>query len=123
MLLVYVCTLFIGKLTISNISYDSALQTVICTSTGGPVTSVTWSRDNVPIDITDRTTYQHSQVVTDTSTATYQSKLWINPAADLYGVYVCNVNNSAGNAFAAVAVFPSPEVSTGNECSLHDMAI
>ena len=99
----------IGRLTISDISYDSALQTVICTSTGGPVTSVTWSRDNVPIDITDRTTYQHSQVVTDTSTATYQSRLWINSAADLYGVYVCSVSNSAGIASAFVESSPPPK--------------
>ena len=84
-------------MSISEITYDSALQTVICTSTGGPVTSVTWSRDNVPIDITDRTTYQHSQVVTDTSTATYQSRLMlVSKSASLSGTYTCSVGNTIG---------------------------
>ena len=84
-----------GLLSISGITYESALQTVICTSTGGPVTSVTWSRDNVPIDITDRTTYQHSQVVTDTSTATYQSSLtFVDKSATLSGTYHCSVSNA-----------------------------
>ena len=45
---------------------------LICISTGGPPTTVTWRKNGQPL-IIDDTRYQQSQRITDTTTATYQN--------------------------------------------------
>ncbi len=88
-----------GSLTISDICYDTTSQTIICTSTGGPATSVTWTRDNTPLNV-DGTTYQHSQIVTDTVTSTYENRL---TGGDT-GIYVCIVSNARGNNASEIKI-------------------
>jgi hypothetical protein len=79
---------------ISGITYESSSQTLTCTSSGGPATSVTWSRDNTPL-VVDGTIYQQSQVIIDTNTATYQNTLVVQGSPE--GVYVCTISNTRGN--------------------------
>ena len=84
--------------------YESSSQTLICTSTGGPVDSVTWSRDDTPL-VVDGTTYEHSQIITDTDTATYQNRLRIvDKSATLSGIYTCSVGNSRGSTSVPVEI-------------------
>ena len=85
-------------------TYESSTQTLICTSTGGPATSVTWRRDNTPL-VVDGTTYEHSQIITDTDTATYQNRLRIvDKSATLSGTYTCSVGNSRGSTSVPVEI-------------------
>ena len=77
--------------------YDQSSQTLTCTSTGGPATTVTWSRDNTTI-LLDGSTFQASQIVTDTSTATYENRLrMVSKSASLSGTYRCSVWNTGGS--------------------------
>ena len=85
-----------GAVSISDVTYESPVQTLVCTSTGGPATSVTWSRDNTPL-VVDGTTYEHSQIIMNTHTATYQNRLRIvDKSASLSGMYTCSVGNEGG---------------------------
>lgn len=84
--------------------YEKTSQSVVCTSTGGPATSLSWSRDNASL-VVDGTTYQQSQVVMDTSTATYENRLSIvSKSASRSGVYMCSVGNSRGDTTASLVV-------------------
>ena len=89
-------------MSISNIVYEKTSQSIICTSTGGPATSVSWSRNNTPL-VVDGTIYQQLQVVMDTSTATYENRLSIvSKSASLSGVYMCSVGNSRGDTTSSL---------------------
>ncbi len=81
-------------------SYNRSSQTITCTSTGGPATSVTWTRDNTPLNV-DGTTYQHSQIITDTNTSTYENRLTILGDD---GIYVCIVSNAVGNDASEIKI-------------------
>lgn len=48
-----------------EVTYEQSSQTLICTSRGGPATSVTWSLNNSLI-LVDGNTYQTSQIITTT---------------------------------------------------------
>ena len=92
------------NLTISSIRYERSSQTLVCTSIGGPATSVTWTRDNTHL-VVDRTTYQHSQIITDTSTATYENRLTlVSKSSSLSGVYTCSVRSQRGNDIGSIEV-------------------
>jgi hypothetical protein len=98
----------VGNVAISDVRYESSSQTLVCTSIGGPATSVTWSRDNILI-ILNETTYQQSQVITNTDTATYQNRLRIvTKLASLSGNYVCSVGNSKGETKATIEISGEP---------------
>ena len=62
-----------------------------CISTGGPATTVTWTRYGRVV--TDDSTHDiTSQVLTDTEKATYSHTLMVT--GRLEGVYGCNVSNN-----------------------------
>jgi hypothetical protein len=88
---------------ISDVTYNSSTQTLTCTSSGGPATSVTWSRDNAPL-VVDGITYQQSQVITDTNNATYQNRLRIVLRSFESHLYSCTVSNLRGNNSAQLSV-------------------
>jgi hypothetical protein len=83
--------------------HDNSSQTLICTSSGGPATSVTWSRDNTPL-VVDGTAYQQSQVITDINTATYQNMLRIVRGSLVGHLYTCTVSNLRGNHTAQLRI-------------------
>jgi hypothetical protein len=106
---------FLGNVTAfsADTVYDSSSQTLICTSTGGPATSVTWSRDNTPL-VVDGTTYQQSQVITNVRTSTYQNRLRIvSKLASLSGTYTCSVGNSKRTIVASVEITSMHSHNTG----------
>ena len=81
-------------------------MTLICTSTGGPATTVTWKRDGVVI--THDATYQQTKSLVDPVTGTYQRVLTIYPSvgqSDIVGTFSCTVENARGN-FSETVVVP-----------------
>ena len=78
--------------------YNVPSQTLICTSTGGPATTVTWIKDDIILS-TDRRLYEYSQVITDTASATYENRLRIvTITTNTVGVYRCKVGNAVSNS-------------------------
>ena len=75
-------------------TFDSDQLTLTCISTGGPATTVTWTRDNV-----NMTGEQNETVLNDPVTARYTHTLNVTAA----GVYTCTVSNNK----------PSSATSTG----------
>ena len=87
---------FVGIPVISNMSYDTSSRTLICISTGGPATRVTWMKDNAPLVVGDGTSYEQSQIITDRVAVTYENRLVIR-AGSVSGKYACSVWNERGN--------------------------
>ena len=95
--------LYAGSPSISgDTSYSSADQTLTCTSTGGPATTVVWRQNCVIIHKND-SNYVQNQTVTNTQTATYENTLVISGAVN-DGVYTCSVSNSRGSASSSVGI-------------------
>ena len=75
----------------SELNATTLTFTLTCTSTGGPVTTVSWRRDGEILN--DNSTYRiTSQVLTDAETATYTHTLRVTGRP--FGEYKCNVSNS-----------------------------
>ena len=79
----------------SDLNGASPQFTLTCISTGGPATTVTWTRDSEEVvgstvlDNTETATYTHTLTVTDTT---------------MQGVYACTVSNR-NSSTKAVASF------------------
>ncbi|MCG8624552.1 MAG: immunoglobulin domain-containing protein, partial [Proteobacteria bacterium] len=81
-----------------SVQYDRTSQTITCTSTGGPATDVTWSKDNINITLTTGNLYEHSQIIINTTSATYENRLRIvDKSSEVAGNYTCQVTNSRGS--------------------------
>ena len=81
-----------------SVEYDRTSQTITCTSTGGPATDVTWSKDNVNIRLSMGGLYEHSQIIINTTSATYENRLRIvDKSSEAAGNYTCKVTNSGGS--------------------------
>ena len=77
--------------------YDRTSQTITCTSTGGPATDVTWSKDNVTIGLSMASMYEYSQIIINTTSAIYENRLRIvDKSSEAAGNYTCQVTNSRG---------------------------
>ena len=88
----------IGNVTNITIEYDRTSQTITCTSTGGPATDVAWSKDSVNIRLTMGDLYEHSQIIINTTSATYENRLRIvDKSSEAAGNYTCEVINSRGS--------------------------
>ena len=90
-----------GEVTISgvSISMDSILT---CISTGGPATTVTWSKgsdENSLLPVSDNT---HVSVLVNSTTAQYNHTLNIT-GTELPAVYECSVSNTKPSSTKAVA--------------------
>ena len=81
---------YIGSPSISDMNFDSGNQTLTCTSSGGPATTVTWRRNCLVVQNSVQ-----NQLVTSTTSATYENTLILN-GANIDGVYTCSVKNSRG---------------------------
>ena len=81
----------------SDLDGSSPWFTLTCISTGGPVTTVTWTRDSV--NVTEAT----ETVLDDPVTSQYTHTLTVTET--LEGIYVCNVtNNKPSQALATLNV-------------------
>ena len=81
-----------------SLEYDPLTGQLTCTSTGGPATEVVWQRNGVA-----ETSFQESQLVTNTMSATYSNTLLLNRAPEaVVGSYGCSVRNSRGSSDVAL---------------------
>ena len=88
---------------IISLNYDSTTNTFVCTSTGGPVTTVLWSKDNS--GITNDQYYEQSMAIISTTTATYESRLRIlNKSSESTGDYTCMVSNFRGSSAQSIHI-------------------
>ena len=83
-----------GAPNVTELTFDRESRTLTCTSTGGPTTTVTWTKDGAVI--TPSTTHQQTQMIVDTVEGVYQNTLSV--AAHVYGLYSCMVENSRGSS-------------------------
>ena len=87
----------IGNVTNVSVQYDRTSQTITCTSTGGPATDVTWSKDNVNIRLSIGD-HEHSQIIINTTSAIYENRLRIvDKSSEAAGNYTCSITNSRGS--------------------------
>ena len=91
-------TILTGNISNTSIKYDRVYQTIICTSIGGPATDVTWYKDNAQIIVPNEGgTYNYSQIITNTISATYESWLRIiDKSSEAAGNYTCEVKKLQG---------------------------
>ena len=93
-----------GSVSSVDLSYENSSQTLICTSSGGPATSVTWTLNGSPITV-DSDVYEASQIITDTVSAVYQNRLTlVAKSASLSGTYACSVGNTRGESRASLTI-------------------
>ena len=79
-----------GDITISGreVIFDSDQMTLTCISTGGPATTVTWTRDSITVTET---------VLNDPETAQYTHTLTVTTG----GEYTCTVSNNKPSSDSA----------------------
>ena len=87
---------------VTELSYDTESTRLVCLTSGGPVTNVTWTQDgNVLAADGDTTTITTHQQLLDTSggVALYRNVLQLSRdmESDNVGVYRCQVGNSRGS--------------------------
>ena len=86
-----------GVVRVSDLTLDESEQALLCTSTGGPPTTVNWINNGQPINI-DGVTYKQRQVIVNASRSTYTTSLFIHPLNqdqnEVIGNYTCMVSNS-----------------------------
>ena len=119
--------LYLGAPKIESLSYKPLTTqeastpgfTLTCTSTGGPASTVTWTKDCTPVP--NDVNHLQSQTLLDGDTGTYQSVLTVTGPD--YGEYKCIVTNSKASAastgYTITAVGTSPSGSTS--CKLQCM--
>ena len=86
--------------------YDRASQTITCTTSGGPATDVTWFKDSEKIIMTSSGgLYEHSQVITNKISATYENRLRIiDKSSKVAGTYTCEVSNPSGSTNESLCI-------------------
>ena len=86
-----------NALRLTDLNGASPQFTLTCISTGGPATTVTWTRDSVTVSTGTET------VLDDPVTAQYTHTLTVT--GRLPGLYTCTVaNNKPSNASANISV-------------------
>ena len=96
----------LGSPSSVSLSYSRSSATLTCTTTGGPATTVTLSKDNIQISPSS-STYQQSQRVMDTTISTYLNLLTISSTndRDYSGSFSCQVTNDrAGSSLQSVTL-------------------
>ena len=101
-----------------SLNYDNATNTLVCTSTGGPVTTVVWSKDNKNIMLNNDQYYEQSMVIINRTSATYESRLRIlNKSSKSTGNYTCMVSNSGGSSNRSMHLEGKSGHDTGSDYS------
>jgi hypothetical protein len=76
----------------------------MCTSTGGPATDVTWYKENKKIS--ERGIYEYSQIIINTTSATYENRLRIvDKSSEATGTYTCKVSNPRGSMNGSLYIY------------------
>ena len=82
--------LHVGSPSITSLIFDRNSTSLTCTSTGGPPTTVTWKKNDIPVDLS---LYEQSQRLVDAVEATYQSVLFNVNVTNFVGIFTCEVSN------------------------------
>ena len=89
-----------GAPNVTGLTFDRESRTLTCTSTGGPATTVTWTKDEAVI--TPNSTHQQTQMIVDSVEGIYQNTLTIAQSVaerNIYDTrYNCMVENSRGKS-------------------------
>jgi len=106
--------MLLGGILSSALLYDTSSTSLICRSTGGPASSVTWFGEGGAWLNTSE--LEVSQAVVNTSLAWYDTSLKLSAAReeDNLGQYSCVVANTRSNSSAIVDV----KSECVNSCSL-----
>ena len=72
--------------------------TLTCISTGGPATTVTWTRDFVTVTGTQRSHVENGLTATYIHTLTLQYNRALIETRQLQGIYICSVVNAVSSA-------------------------
>ena len=89
----------VGTPDVTRLTFDRESRTLTCTSTGGPATTVIWTKDGAVI--TPSTTHQKTQMIVDTVGGIYQNNLTIAQSVardNFHGLYSCMAKNSWGTS-------------------------
>lgn len=92
----------------SDVEADTPSFTLTCTSMGGPVTSITWSKDGEHLR-PENNAYSISTAVIDRETASYRSVLTVTGRRT--GEYICQFDNNKPSSASAILM-------VGGECSI-----
>ena len=87
---------YAGSPSITSLLFNRDLATLICTSTGGPPTTVTWRKNSLPLD---SSLFRQSQILVNANGAIYNNFLTgIDNVANSHfiGNFTCTVTNSRG---------------------------
>ena len=90
-----------GSPSISDMNFDNGSETLTCTSSGGPATTVTWRKNCLVVQ--NSSDFVQNQFVTSTAFATYENTLMLN-GANIDGVYTCSVKNSRGYSNSMIGI-------------------
>ncbi len=72
---------------------------------GGPVTSLQWERDGIPLEITDNSGYITTEQIIDTEEASYVNSLTNTAESELLeGVFTCSVSNNVSNDTQSIEI-------------------
>ena len=100
-----------GSPSVTGLTYNDQSRTLTCTSTGGPATTVTWTRDGVVITL--NTTYKQTKRLVVSVRGTYQTVLTIDSSLDqsnIVGTYNCTMENDRGSSSETVVVTGETEL-------------
>ena len=79
-----------------SLNFNRSSLSLNCTSTGGPVTTISWRKNNQPLLI-DGNHYYQTQRIVDSENAVYENILYGGDAGNLIGFFTCIVQNARGS--------------------------
>ncbi len=96
-LLVRTCS---DALVIEDLEYNHTSLTLTCTTSGRPVHSITWLKDDTAVG----TEFCQKQTITNALTATYQHTLIGGDIASLVGSFTCMAVDTEGNSISSTRI-------------------
>ena len=102
--LVFPYVTFTGVPAITDLDYDRASGTLTCISSGGPVDSVTWTKDGSFIP-GDSSTFSQNQSITNAMLSTYHHTLSSSNSSNFVGIFTCTIRDAVGNSNSRTRVF------------------
>ena len=95
---------FTGVPAITDLDYDRASRTLTCISSGGPVDSVTWTK-NGSLITGDSLTFFLTQTITNATSSTYHHTLSSSNSSNFVGSFTCTIRDAVGNSNSRTQTF------------------
>ena len=96
-----------GTPVVDGMMYDPNTTDLVCISSGGPATDVSWKSNGKLLDLSmSETTYRQTQRIISTEHSTFEMSLHIlNKSIENFNTtYECTVMNSKGNDSSAISL-------------------